>query len=334
MSFEKITSEHNGFNEIQNNVVDKITINTILPNNDSCIDESDKRYGNPGYNNTFLIDNLFSELASPYQRETARYNLGIADDYAMLWGNISGSIASQTDLVNYITNSIKNSIDILDTKLSTEISTDVTNLTNAINTKAPLNSPYLSGEAQSDNPDSNDVSNRIATTYWVANKLSDREYLNSFSLSPTFAFSDSVPTNVTITWAYSTNIQSQTLNGTTLDSSLRTYTYKGVNSNLYINLIYFVNGIQHTATEVFEVTNPIYYGETSDYTLCSKIRGNSLSTTVTNYLYIILDHQSEFSVNGFVGGFTYMNTVIINSNTYYVYRSDNSGLGSLTVKFT
>ena len=53
---------------------------------------------------TILRENLFSELVNDYQRAKARYNLGIGDEYSLVWGNIDGSIENQTDLYEYITN--------------------------------------------------------------------------------------------------------------------------------------------------------------------------------------------------------------------------------------
>ncbi len=56
-----------------------------------------KFYGNTNSDDSFKRENLFSELVTEYQRAIARQNLGIADEYSLLWGNISGnSVYSKT----------------------------------------------------------------------------------------------------------------------------------------------------------------------------------------------------------------------------------------------
>lgn len=44
-------------------------------------------------------------------------NLGIADEYALIWGNIKGNLINQEDLYNFVTSSIDTSIhNVLDSK--------------------------------------------------------------------------------------------------------------------------------------------------------------------------------------------------------------------------
>lgn len=59
--------------------------------------------------NYLQTQNYLSEYKTDVDKARVRYNLGIPDNYAMTWGNLSGSIANQTDLVSYIRN-IKNDI--------------------------------------------------------------------------------------------------------------------------------------------------------------------------------------------------------------------------------
>lgn len=59
-------------------------------------------YGDPSKEGEFLKQNLFSELTTDYERAIARRNLGIAETYAMLWGNITGNLLNQEDLVKFV----------------------------------------------------------------------------------------------------------------------------------------------------------------------------------------------------------------------------------------
>ena len=59
-------------------------------------------YGDPDEKDYFMRENLFSELVSSYQRAQARFNLGIGEEYALVWGNITGSITDQTDLDEFL----------------------------------------------------------------------------------------------------------------------------------------------------------------------------------------------------------------------------------------
>lgn len=107
----------------------------------------------------FLIDNLFSELTDNYQRTLARINLGIADEYALIWGNIKGNLINQEDLYNFVTSSIDTSIH------------------NVLDSKADVYSPSFSGEPITTLPSTSDDSSRIASTKWVNNKI--KEALNA-----------------------------------------------------------------------------------------------------------------------------------------------------------
>ena len=56
----------------------------------------------------FKIKNCFSELTSEVQKANARYNLGIGDKWNLKWGNITGFIENQADLVQYLDKFIAN----------------------------------------------------------------------------------------------------------------------------------------------------------------------------------------------------------------------------------
>jgi hypothetical protein len=59
-------------------------------------------YGDPSRKGEFLKKNLFSELTTEYERAIARRNLGISEAYAMVWGNITGNLLNQDDLVKFV----------------------------------------------------------------------------------------------------------------------------------------------------------------------------------------------------------------------------------------
>ena len=74
-----------------------------------CIHEScdaSTYYGDANEDDSFKRSNLFSELTDEYQRAIARQNLGVADEFTLVWGNISGNLANQIDLYTFVVNSI------------------------------------------------------------------------------------------------------------------------------------------------------------------------------------------------------------------------------------
>ena len=50
----------------------------------------------------FKIENCFNELVTEVQKANARYNLGIADEWNLKWGNITGFVENQKDLAQYL----------------------------------------------------------------------------------------------------------------------------------------------------------------------------------------------------------------------------------------
>ena len=50
----------------------------------SCPCDVEQYYGDTNIDDSFKRSNLFSELVTDYQRATARFNLGIADEYSMV----------------------------------------------------------------------------------------------------------------------------------------------------------------------------------------------------------------------------------------------------------
>lgn len=50
----------------------------------------------------FEVKNYLSELSNDYERHLVRKNLGISDQYSLTWGNISGNLLNQQDIVDFI----------------------------------------------------------------------------------------------------------------------------------------------------------------------------------------------------------------------------------------
>ena len=85
-----------------------------------CVSSSYGEWDQFGY---FKKENYLSELASEYERAMARKNLGIADSYAMLWGNISGNIVNQADLINWVESYYRDNTNKLISDINTVLNT-------------------------------------------------------------------------------------------------------------------------------------------------------------------------------------------------------------------
>jgi len=107
-----------------------------------------------------------------------------------------------------------------------------------------------------------------------------------------------------------------------------------------------------TATASVSFVNGVYYGASAEGTLDStfiralsrKLIGSKLASFTANatagkYIWYCLPKRygtCTFTVGGFTGGFTLVDTVSFTNASgytedYYVYKSDNAGLGSTTV---
>lgn len=54
----------------------------------------------------FVVNNLFGELKTDYDKLIARTNLGIGTDQSLQWGNIKGNLNKQSDLVKFVNEQI------------------------------------------------------------------------------------------------------------------------------------------------------------------------------------------------------------------------------------
>ena len=159
--------------------------------------------------------------------------------------------------------------------------------------------------------------------------------------------------SVVFNWTYSKQVISQSFNGTSLDKSIRTYTY---NSSFNSNKTFTLNandGTKNFSKSIgFSFLNGRYWGVSSamsyDNDLIrnfSKELSSSKSKTFTvncgkgqHIFYCVPTRfgSCSFKVGGFEGGFNKVSTIQYTNSSGYtenydVYKSSNSNLGNTTV---
>lgn len=295
-----------------------------------CCDP-EKYYGDADPNGSFKKINLFSELVDEYQRAVARRNLGIGDEYSLLWGNIYGNISNQTDLINYIATQIAQSQLTTDGKLEQLLN----DLTAQLSSKADITSPNLLGTPTTTLPPINDNSSRIASTEWVNLKIENSSFLSYLTIDKDFMFYGDAPVSVTCSWDYSSPIESQKINGLNIPLGDRSYTFTNVNSYKLIQLSYVVNGVTYTKSISFQMFYPIYYGTSQIFSNNEKTKDSNfvIDCPEGEYAYILLplNNSARIAVDNIVGGFENIGTTVINGVTFYIYKSVNFGLGKLYI---
>lgn len=300
--------------------------------------EVSRFYGDPHRDDSFKKSNLFSELVDEYQRSVARKNLGISDKYSLTWGFITGNILQQTDLYNFITN--------LTNAINADIRADITsilslwedNITNLLESRASLDSPNFTGQPTSVSPSIDDNSNRIATTEWVNSKLlslGGSNNLTYMSLSKTFMYIDETNVSTTCTWEYDSAITFQSINGISLSTNVREYTFSNINNSFSINLTYTIGNSTYSKILNFEKITPKYYGKSSDVSQCIKTKDNYFTVICSEneyaYVYVPNGSEARIAVDNMVGGFIFTTTILVSNVIYYVYRSVNKNLGKLYI---
>lgn len=323
---------------------DIITIDKIQPTKIEeeeeehiCIKEgcdASNYYGCPSEDGGFKKDNLFSELTDEYQRAVARINLGIADSYALKWGNITGNLYNQKDLYNFVIDSIAEEINQVIEEINLKLAQWAAEIELKLNNKADIFSPNFKGEPTVPLPPINDDSNRIASTQWVNAKLgltSNSWNINYFRISPSSKYIDEPPVDITITWDYKEPVTSQSINDIVLDSNIREYTLQGINDSCIITLKYSTEDKQGKDVLIFENKYPLYYGTSVNVSEDNKTTSNTFTVNASpdQYIYIILPNieDAELSVNGIIGGFNYIGMQQLYDVPYYTYKSANKGLG-------
>ena len=299
------------------------------------------QYGCTDERGYFLIDNLFSELTDDYQRTLARINLGIADEYALIWGNIKGNLLNQEDLYTFVTSSIDTNINNLINEINLKLSQWAYDINSALNLKANIYSPSFLGEPTTTLPAITDDSSSIASTEWVNARIKEASIANNIevmAISPEYMCYGDEPTDVTVTWKYVKDVDSQSINDVELDPDVRTYLFKDVISEFTITLDYSYENITESKVVSFEMKYPIYYGTSNDYTKLEKTVNSRFSLTANDdefiYIFIPNGSETEIEVNSIIGGFILEGTIELYNNVYYVYRSYYSGLGFVYIQLS
>lgn len=302
-----------------------------------CIKEdcdASKYYGCTTEDGGFKKDNLFSELTDEYQRTIARINLGIADEYALKWGNITGNLLNQKDLYTFVTDQIAYDLNKVIDEINLKLAQWACEIEYRLENKADIYSPNFKGEPTTTLPPITDNSNRIASTEWVnariqASNISQNvEYIK---VTPEYKYADEGPIDVTVTWKYKKEVTSQYINDIELDPTINYHIFRGVTDEFSIILRYYTEVDQGVSVVNFEVKYPIYYGTSINTSENQKTIYNyvEVDSGTSNYIYLMIPNlkDAELSVNGLIGGFTFIGTQEINDVPYYIYRSFNKGLG-------
>lgn len=326
---------------------DVFTIDLIVPNSEEvqtiepiCVDDKcdvANYYGDTNPDGSFKRVNLFSELIDEYERAVARKNLGIADEYSLVWGYISGNILNQKDLYDFVMESNASKVNDLIEELNLKLAQWGYDIQNSLNNKAPIDSPTFTGSPQTTTPNYSDVSTRIPTTEWVVNKIGEIGIgsLNWFSLNQTYMFSDDPPITLVAQWDYNEPIEYQEINGQELNINLREYTLLNVSSNTSLTLKYRVSGSTFQKSILFEVFKPIYFGKIQNHIQLNKTKEKTININCSfgenAYLYIPNNGNARIAVDNIVGGFSNLGSQIISDTVYTIYKSVNSGLGQLYI---
>lgn len=304
---------------------------------DDC--DVSKYYGCTGGNDGFQKENLFSELTDEYQRTIARINLGIADEYALKWGNIKGNLSNQKDLYTFVTDSVAFDINRVIDEVNLKLAQWACEVDTRFKNKADIFSPNFSGIPTTTLPLISDNSNRVASTEWVNARIEEAsidDNIRSILLDPEYMCYGDESTDVKIIWDYYRDVDEQSINGIVLDPEVRQYTYSGVTTSMIVTLKYKYGEYSGARSLVFDIKYPTFYGTSSDYTKLEKTTSNSftISAGPEDYLYVIIPngYNAVLSVSSIIGGFKLLGTQDIYDNIYYIFKSANKGLGETTVE--
>lgn len=196
----------------------------------------------------------------------------------------------------------------------------------------------------------------------INKKLGDLMYtpisITSFTNNKNTVEMGSTITDVTLNWNYNKTPKTLSLDGSTLDVSLKTKTLTGqtIKANKTFTLkatderdavatkttnITFLNGVYYGIgddLQISGITNQFVLGLTKTLQ-SSKAKTFTVNAGVGKHIYYIIPSRygtPVFKVGGFEGGFEKLGTVnFTNSSSYAenydVYKSSNAGLGNTTV---
>ena len=307
-----------------------------------CVKEDcdvSKYYGCANGNDGFQKENLFSELTDEYQRTIARINLGIADEYALKWGNIKGNLSNQKDLYTFVTDSIAFDINKVIDEINLKLAQWACEIEIRLNNKADIYSPNFTGSPTTTLPTMTDNSDRIASTAWVNAKIaaaSIDDNVKAISLEPEYMCYGDDPTDVKVTWEYHKDVVEQSINDISLKPDVREYIFSGMTTSMVVTLKYKYEDTSATRVVTFDIKYPNYYGTSPDYTKLDKTIDNVFTVTAgtNDYIYVMIPNglNSVLGVSSIIGGFNQLGTQEIFGNLYYVFKSANAGLGETTVE--
>lgn len=304
---------------------------------DDC--DTSKYYGCTGGDDGFQKENLFSELTDEYQRTIARINLGIADEYALKWGNIKGNLSNQKDLYTFVTDSIAFDINKVIDEINLKLAQWACEIEIRFKNKADIFSPNFAGTPTTTLPLMTDNSNRIASTEWVNAKIAAASIdgnVKAISLDPEYMCYGDEPTDVTVTWEYYKDVVEQSINDVVLSPDVREYTFTNRTTSMVITLKYKYEDISATRVVTFGIKYPNYFGTSPDYTKLDRTIDNvyTVNAGANEYIYVMIPNGANtvLGVSSIIGGFKLLGTQEIFSNLYYIFKSAQPGLGETTVE--
>lgn len=304
---------------------------------DDC--DTSKYYGCTGGDDGFQKENLFSELTDEYQRTIARINLGIADEYALKWGNIKGNLSNQKDLYTFVTDSIAFDINKVINEINLKLAQWACEIEIRFKNKADIFSPNFAGTPTTTLPLMTDNSDRIASTEWVNAKIaaaSIDDNVKAMSLDPEYMCYGDEPTDVKVTWEYHKDVIEQSINGVVLSPDVREYTFTNRATSMVITLKYKYEDISATRVVTFDIKYPNYFGTSPDYTKLDRTIDNvyTVNAGANEYIYVMIPNGANtvLGVSSIIGGFKLLGTQEIFSNLYYIFKSAQPGLGETTVE--
>lgn len=304
---------------------------------DDC--DTSKYYGCTGGDDGFQKENLFSELTDEYQRTIARINLGIADEYALKWGNIKGNLSNQKDLYTFVTDSIAFDINKVIDEINLKLAQWACEIEIRFKNKADIFSPNFAGTPTTTLPLMTDNSNRIASTEWVNAKIaaaSIDDNVKAISLDPEYMCYGDEPTDVTVTWEYHKDVVEQSINDVVLSPDVREYTFTNRTTSMIITLKYKYEDISAARAVTFDIKYPNYFGTSPDYTKLDRTIDNvyTVNAGANEYIYVMIPNGANtvLGVSSIIGGFKLLGTQEIFSNLYYIFKSAQPGLGETAVE--
>ena len=302
-----------------------------------CGDE--QFYGDESKEGYFVKENLFSELVDEYQRAIARLNLGIGEEYAMIWGNIKGDISNQRDLQEYLTTLLRDYINEYVKRMNEVLSEWSNEIDNKISQKLDKFSPHLEGIPTTTLPDIEDDSNRIASTEWVKALLGEDEgrLLKHAYLDKNFIFADELPKDVYVRWEFYELPDELIVAGQNISINRTDYLVGKLFEDTFVKISYRFGNKWYNKILTFNKINAYYIGTASDIHLMTKSEKSEwiIDSSENDFVYLHIpnDSQARLSVDNIYGGFKVVDNFLLGGIHYYSYRTVNQGLGKLHISY-